>query len=56
MAKFPEAVARLHHNVFVCKKCKIKTRTHMSKILQKKIICRKCGSKFFRPIKSKQTK
>ena len=56
MTKFPEAVARIHHNVFVCKKCKTKMRTYMSKILLKKIKCRKCGAKVFRPIKAKQTK
>ncbi|MBS3108680.1 hypothetical protein J4409_02310 [Candidatus Woesearchaeota archaeon] len=56
MVKFPEAVARLHHNVFVCKKCKAKMRTQMARILQKSVACRKCGSKVFRPIKSKQTK
>ena len=51
MAKFPEAQARLFHNVFVCKKCKTRTRTSMQKILQKKIICKRCGSKNFRAIK-----
>lgn len=56
MAKFPEAVARLHHNVFVCKNCKTKMRTHMFKILQGKICCKKCGARAFRPIKSKKTK
>ncbi len=56
MTKFPEAVARLHRNVFVCKKCKSKIRTEMLKVLQHEVSCRKCGSKAFRPIKSKQTK
>lgn len=56
MAKFPEATARLHHGIFVCKKCKTKIRADMLKILAKKIACRKCGKKYFRPIKSKKTK
>ena len=51
MAKFPEATARLHQNVFVCKKCKTKKRTTMQRILQGKIVCKKCGSKAFRAIK-----
>ncbi|MBI2672815.1 50S ribosomal protein L40e [Candidatus Woesearchaeota archaeon] len=51
MAKFPEAQARLFHNVFVCKKCKKKARTSMQKIIQRKIVCKRCGSKNFRAIK-----
>jgi len=51
MAKFPEATARMFHNVFVCKKCKSKIRTSMTRVLQKKTMCRRCGSKALRPIK-----
>lgn len=51
MAKFEEATNRLYKNVFVCKKCKSKIRTNISKVLQKKVKCRKCNSKAFRPIK-----
>jgi len=51
MVKFPEASTRLFHNVFVCKKCKTKQRTNMQKIMQGKVICKKCGSKSFRAIK-----
>lgn len=51
MVKFEEATNRLHRNVFVCRKCKTKIRTHISKVLQKKVKCRKCGGKAFRPIK-----
>jgi len=51
MAKFPEATARMFHNVFVCKKCKKKQKTSMQKILQGKVSCKKCGSKSFRAIK-----
>lgn len=49
--KFPEASARMFHNVFVCKKCKKKQRTTMQKILQKKVSCKRCGCKALRPIK-----
>lgn len=51
MVKFPEATARMFHGVFVCRKCKTKIRTSMTKILQKKISCRKCSGKAFRVIK-----
>lgn len=53
MAKSPEASVRLFSNVFVCKKCKTKQRVDIRKVLQKKVSCKKCGSKFFRPIKRK---
>lgn len=51
MVKFPEATARLFHNVFVCKKCKTKRRAPPAKILQRKISCKRCSSKSFRAIK-----
>ncbi|MAF51141.1 MAG: 50S ribosomal protein L40e [Nanoarchaeota archaeon] len=54
MAKFPEAAARLFHNVFVCKKCKSKRKGDIRKVLDKKITCRKCGGTAFRSIKSKK--
>jgi len=54
MARFPEAIARLFHNVFVCKKCKTKVRAQPQKIMQGRIVCRNCGSRAFRPIKSKR--
>ncbi len=55
MVKFPEAEARLLHNVFVCKDCKTKIRASNLKILAKKITCRnsKCKSKNFRPVRKK---
>ncbi len=56
MAKFYEATARLYHDVFVCKKCKTKIRTSMSRVLQKKVACRRCGSKALRPIKKAKAK
>ncbi|MBI5871484.1 hypothetical protein HZB88_00155 [archaeon] len=52
--KFDEAVGRLFRRVFVCKKCKTKIRADTSKVLQRKIKCRRCGGKVFRPIKSKR--
>jgi len=54
MVKFPEASARLFHRTFVCKRCKTKRKADVSQVLQKKIACRKCGSKSFRVIKSKK--
>lgn len=51
MTKIPETQARLFHNVFVCRKCKAKIRSSMSKILKEKVRCRRCGSKALRPIK-----
>jgi len=51
MAKIPEAAARIFGNIFVCKKCKTKRRAQVQKIMQKKVCCRKCGSKELRPIK-----
>jgi len=54
MAKSPEATARLFSRVFVCKKCKQKIRADIRKILQKKVTCRRCGGKAFRPVKRKK--
>ena len=54
MAKFPEATARMFHNVFVCKKCKTKVRAHPQKVRQGKVTCRRCGGKAFRAKKSKK--
>lgn len=51
MVKFQEAIARLYHNIYVCRKCKSKIRSTPGKIMQKKVSCRKCGGKAFRPIK-----
>jgi formylmethanofuran dehydrogenase subunit E len=49
--RFPEAQKRLFHNVFVCKKCKSKQRSTMHKILEGKMLCKKCGGKAFRPVR-----
>ncbi len=51
--KLPAAQARLYKNVFVCKDCKSKLRADPRKILEKKVRCRKCLKKEFRPIKRK---
>jgi len=56
MAKFPEAAARLFHNVFVCRNCKTKIRSTPQKVILKKLKCRNCGKKVFRPIKKSQQK
>ena len=46
---FPEAVKRLFHRVFVCRKCKSKIRADYIKVREGKIKCRKCGSIYLRP-------
>lgn len=46
---FPEAVQRLYHRVFVCRKCKSKIRADYAKVRDRKVKCRKCGSKDLRP-------
>jgi hypothetical protein len=54
MARFEESANRMFYRVFVCRNCKTKLRTDMARILQKKVACRVCGGKTFRPIKSKR--
>jgi len=51
MVKFSEAMGRLFSNVFVCRKCKSKIRAPVQKIMDKKVKCRRCQGKSFRPIK-----
>jgi ribosomal protein L40E len=46
---FPEAVARLYTRVFVCRVCKSKIRADPAKVKDRKIKCRKCGSRELRP-------
>ena len=53
MAKIPEAEKRLFRNIFVCRKCKSKIRASPMKVSQKKISCRKCGSKQLKPVRKK---
>ncbi len=45
---FPEAVARIFSNVFVCKVCKSKLRAGSKQVRLGKAKCRKCGSKALR--------
>jgi hypothetical protein len=51
--RLPVAQARLFRNVFVCKDCSTKLRADPRKILEKKVRCRKCLGKSFRPIRKK---
>ncbi len=51
--KLLPAQARLFKNIFVCKNCKSKIRADQRKILEKKVRCRKCLGKNFRPIRKK---
>lgn len=51
--KIPVTQARLFKNIFVCKNCKTKLRADPRKILEKKVRCRKCLGKAFRPIRKK---
>ena len=53
MVKFPEAEARIMHNIFVCKKCGTKIRTSSMRVLAGKVACRRCGSKALRPVRKK---
>ncbi len=53
MAKFPEADARWFKNIFICRKCKSKTRAPILKVLAGKISCRKCGAKALRTKRKK---
>lgn len=53
MAKFDATIGRLYRRVFVCKKCKGKIRTDMSRIAAGAVKCRTCQGKAFRVIKSK---
>ncbi|AJF61708.1 TPA: 50S ribosomal protein L40e [Candidatus Woesearchaeota archaeon] len=53
MVKFPEADARIFRGVFVCRKCKTKTRTSNLKVLAGKVTCKKCGGHAFRPLRKK---
>lgn len=53
MVKNEAATKRLFDKIFICKNCKTKVKTTMSKILQGKISCKRCGSKAFRPLRKK---
>jgi len=51
--KLPVTQARLYKNMFVCKNCKAKLRADPRKIIEKKVRCRKCLKKAFRPVRKK---
>ena len=53
MAKIPEATKRMFKNVFVCRDCNTKTRSEPRKVIEKKIKCRKCKGRAFRPVRKK---
>jgi len=53
MVKFPEADNRLFKRVFVCRKCKSKTKTSNLKVLAGKVTCKGCGGHAFRPLRKK---
>ena len=53
MAKFDATIGRLYRRVFVCKKCKSKLRTDISRVIAGSAKCRNCLGKSFRVIKSK---
>ena len=53
MVKFPEAEIRKFRNVFVCRKCKTKTKAPNMKIIQGKVRCRRCGSTMFKSVRKK---
>ncbi|MDP6548055.1 MAG: hypothetical protein QF917_03820 [Candidatus Woesearchaeota archaeon] len=53
MVKFPEAFARRIKNMFVCKKCSTRVRAQNIKIIQGKVLCRRCNAKKFRSVRKK---
>ena len=53
MTKFPEAEARLFHNVFVCRKCKTRIKTTSIKVKAETVKCKKCNYKSLRPVRKK---
>tara|TARA_Y100000310_G_scaffold332594_1_gene408485 strand:+ start:309 stop:485 length:177 start_codon:yes stop_codon:yes gene_type:complete len=55
MAKFLEAMERMFKNVYVCKKCKTKKRTNPQRVIERKVKCRRCGSKQFRALRKIKT-
>jgi ribosomal protein L40E len=55
MGKIPEATARIFGRKWVCRKCKKVAKADNAKIRAKKIICKNCQGKNFRP-KTKEKK
>ena len=52
-AKIPIAQERMFKNVFVCRDCSTKVRADPRKIIEKKVSCRNCSKKNFRPVRKK---
>lgn len=53
MAKIIASSNRLFKNVFVCRRCGLKMRSNSKKIIERKVKCRRCQGKAFKP-KSKK--
>ena len=53
MVKFPEAMARMINDVFVCRRCKSKIRAKSLAVSQNLVSCRKCSSRKVRPKRKK---
>lgn len=51
--KIPAAQERMFRNVFVCRDCSTKVRADPRKIIEKKVRCRRCKKKNFRPVRKK---
>jgi ribosomal protein L40E len=54
MAKLPEAMARIFGRKWVCKNCKTVMKADGSKVRAKKLICKGCQKKNFRPKKKEK--
>lgn len=52
--RIPAAQNRLFKGVFVCKNCNLKVRTQAIRIAEKKVKCRRCEGRIFRPIRTKK--
>lgn len=51
--KILAAQNRLFKNVFVCKVCKHKIKVEPLKVMNKKVSCRTCRGRDFRPVRKK---
>ena len=51
--KIPIAQKRMFADVFVCRDCSKKIRTQAVRVIAKKVMCPRCGSRIFRPIRKK---
>ena len=52
-AKLPVAQTRMFKGLFICRDCNQKIRSDAIRVIAKKIVCRKCGGKVFRPVRRK---